>query len=115
MEQMFVAWDFGFAPAVFVVAELGPDGWTFTQHNQGEQHMSEMLSAFLKFAVTQAPSKGLSRCINKMWGLYLEVGETTVTEGDISELNLDSTLLKLGLAKKTGKGQNAVITYKGVK
>lgn len=73
--------------------------------------MDEMLVAFLKWAATQEPSKGLSRLINKMWGLFLKES----TPSDISALALDPILVKLGLAKRAGKGASATITYKGVK
>jgi hypothetical protein len=77
-----------------------------------EQLMNnKMFAAFLKWAATQEPSKGLSRLINKLWGMFLEES----TEGDVVELSIDSTLLKLGLAKKTGRGAGATLTYKGVK
>jgi hypothetical protein len=82
-----------------------------TQHKHAEEQLmnNEMFAAFLKWAATQEPSKGLSRLVNKLWGLAITSGL------DPSNLESDGALLKLGLAKKTGRGAGATLTYKGVK
>jgi hypothetical protein len=72
---------------------------------------NEMFAAFLKWAATQEPSKGLSRLVNKLWGMFL--GDASAD--DVANLESDGALLKLGLAKKTGRGAGATLTYKGVK
>lgn len=75
--------------------------------------MSEILKTFLKYAATQKePSKGLVRAVNKAWSLFAE--ESTETDADA--LGMDSTLIKLGLAKKVKDKEtgDTFVQYKGV-
>lgn len=77
--------------------------------------MSKILKTFLKYAATQKePSKGLSRAVNKAWSEFVE--ETGGNAADAADLQMDSTLIKLGLAKKVKdkETKTSSIQYKGV-
>lgn len=76
--------------------------------------MSEILKTFLKYAATQEPSKGLSRAVNKAWSEFAE--ETGGNAADAADLQMDNTLIKLGLAKKVKDKETKTtsIQYRGV-
>ena len=74
----------------------------------------EILKTFLKYAATQKePSKGLVRAVNKAWAEFVEADKY----GDgAADLQMDNTLIKLGLAKKVKDKEtnDTFVQYKGV-